>query len=92
MKVLVTQSVSNSVTLWAIAGQVPLFIEFSRQEYWRGRPVFSSPGNATNTGIEPRYLALQATSLPCEPPGKPQREDSVSVKQRRDGIKGRFKE
>ena len=38
-------------------------MEFSRQEYWSGLP-FPSPG------IEPRSPALQADSLPSEPPGK----------------------
>ena len=85
-------SVQVFVTLWAVAGQVPLFMQFSRQEYWSGRPVFPSPGNAPNPGIEPRSPALQANSLPSEPTGKPQRKDSVSIKQRRDDIKGRFKE
>ena len=41
---------------------------FSRQEYWSGLP-FSSPGNLPNSGIEPRSPALQADSLPSEPPG-----------------------
>ena len=30
-----------------------------------------SPGNLPNPGIEPRSPALQADSLPAEPPGKP---------------------
>ena len=30
----------------------------------------SPPGNLTNPGIEPKSLALQADSLPSEPPGK----------------------
>ena len=43
---------------------------FSRQEYWSGLP-FPSPGDPPNPGIEPRSPALQADSLPSEPPGKP---------------------
>ena len=43
---------------------------FSRQEYWSGLP-FPSPGNLPNPGIEPGSPALQADSLPAEPPGKP---------------------
>ena len=43
-------------------------LEFSRQEYWSGLP-FSSPGDLPNSGIEPRSPALQADSLPSEPPG-----------------------
>ena len=41
----------------------------SRQEYWRGLP-FPSPGDLPDPGIYPRSPALQADSLPSEPPGK----------------------
>ena len=37
---------------------------------WSGMP-FSSPGDLTDPGIEPWSPALQADSLPSEPPGKP---------------------
>ena len=50
------------VTLWVIACQAPLSIEFSRQEYWSGLP-FPSPGNLPNPGSP----ALQADSLLSEP-------------------------
>ena len=43
---------------------------FSRPELWSGWP-FPSPGNLPDPGIEPRSPALQADSLPAEPPGKP---------------------
>ena len=36
--------------------------------------LFSSPRDLPNPGIEPRSLALQAYSLPAEPPGKPNTE------------------
>ena len=42
-------------------------MEFSRQEYWSGLP-FPSPGDLPNSGIEPGSPALQANSLPSEPP------------------------
>ena len=42
-------------------------MEFSRQEYWSRLP-FLSPGDLPNPGIEPGSLALQADSLPSEPP------------------------
>ena len=45
-------------------------MEFSRQEYWSGVP-FPSPGDLSNPGIKPGSLALQADSLPSEPPRKP---------------------
>ena len=41
-------------------------MEFSRQEYWSGLP-FPSPRYLPYPGIKP---ALQADSLPSEPPGK----------------------
>ena len=61
------------VTPWTIARQVPLSIEFSRQEYWSGLP-FPSPWDLPNPGIEPGSPTLQADSLPSEPPRKPQRD------------------
>ena len=42
----------------------------SRPEYWSGQPCVS-PGDLPNPGIKSRSLALQADSLPAEPPGKP---------------------
>ena len=48
-----------------------LSVGFSRQEYWSGL-TFPSPGNLPDAGIEPESPALQANSLPSEPPGRPQ--------------------
>ena len=48
----------------------PLSMEFSRQEYWSGL-TFPFPGDLPNRGIKPRSSALQADSLPPEPPEKP---------------------
>ena len=45
-------------------------MEFSRPEYWSGQP-FPSPGDLPDPGIELGSPALQADSLPTEPPGKP---------------------
>ena len=47
-------------------------MEFSKQEYWSGLP-FPSPGDLPDPGIEPRSPALQADSLPPEPPRKPEK-------------------
>ena len=58
------------MTPWTIASQVPLSMEFSRQEYWNRLP-FPSPGDLLNPGPEPRSPALQTYSLLPEPPGKP---------------------
>ena len=43
---------------------------FLRQEYWSGLP-FPSIGDLPDPRITPKSLALQADSLPAEPPGKP---------------------
>ena len=44
-------------------------MEFSRQEYWSGLS-FSFTGDLPDPEIEPRSPAMQADSLPTEPPGK----------------------
>ena len=67
---LVAKSCPTLATPWIVACQPPLPVRFSRQEYWTGLP-FPSPGDLPNPGIEPGSLALQADSLPSEPPGKP---------------------
>ena len=68
---LVTQS---CLTLWnptdSSVHQAPLSMGLSRPEYWSGLPC-PPPGDLPNPGIEPRSPALQADSLPSEPPGKP---------------------
>ena len=60
----------DSVTPWTVAHPVPLSMDFPRQKYCSGQP-FPSPGDHPNPGIEPVSPALQADSLPSEPPGKP---------------------
>ena len=56
-------------TPWTMACQAPLFMEFSKQEYWSGLP-FPFP-DLHNSGIEPRCPMFQVDSLPSKPPGKP---------------------
>ena len=56
------------MTLWTVAHQVPLSMEFSRHEYWTGLPL-TSPEDLPNPGIEPESPQLQAGSLPSEIPG-----------------------
>ena len=48
----------------------PLSMRFSRQGYWSGLP-FPSPEDLSDPGIEPGSPALQAESLPSEPPERP---------------------
>ena len=58
------------VTPWTVVRQASLSMGFSRQEYWSGLP-FPSLGDLPDTGIEHVSSALQADSLPSEPPGEP---------------------
>ena len=47
------------VTLWAVACQAPLSMEFPRQEHWGGLP-FPPPGDLTDPGMEPVASAAPA--------------------------------
>ena len=54
------------MTLWSVAHQAPLSMEFSRPGYWSGLP-FLSPGDLPNPEIKltpPVSPALQVDSLP----------------------------
>ena len=60
-------------TLWTVARQASLSMEFSSQEYWRGLP-FHPPGDLPDPWIKltsPASSALQVDSLPVELSGKP---------------------
>jgi len=59
----------SPVGLFAIPWTVQS-LEFSRPEYWSGKP-FPSPGDVPNPGIKPRSPMLQAEFLPTKPSGKP---------------------
>ena len=74
MKVKLLSHVRLFVNPWTVAYQAAPSMGFSRQESWSGVP-FPSPGDLPNPGIEPRSPALQADTLPSEPPGKPSRQD-----------------
>ena len=50
--------------------QAPLSMGFSRPEYWSGWP-FPSPGNLSQTEIEPASPAPAGRFFTTEPPGKP---------------------
>ena len=60
------------VTPWTAACQVPLCMEFSRQEYWSGL-LFPSQGDLSNPGIKlssPASAALAGWFFTTEPPWK----------------------
>ena len=57
-------------SLWTVTLHAPLYMGFSRQEYWSGLPL-TSPGDLLDPRIEPGSLTLQADSLLSEPPWKP---------------------
>jgi len=58
------------VAPWTVTHQAPLYMEFSKQEYWSGFS-FLSPGDLPDPGIELRSPALQADSLPLSHQGSP---------------------
>ena len=68
--VLVIQLCLTLVTPWTVAHQDPLSVGFHRQACW-SVVSFPSPGDLPDSRSEPRSPALQADSLPSEPPGKP---------------------
>ena len=70
MKVLVSQLCLTLCNLMDCSLQTPLFLEFSKQEYW-SMQSFPSPGDLPNSGIELGSPASHADSLPSEPPEKP---------------------
>ena len=64
------------VTLWIVALQATLSVEFSRQEYWSLLP-FPYPGDLPIPGTEaasPVVSALQADSLPLSLQGSPKKD------------------
>ena len=69
MKVLVAQSCSTLCNQmdYSLPGSSMHIILQARILEWVAIP---SPGDLPNPGIEPQSLALQADSIPCEPPEK----------------------
>ena len=57
-------------TPWTLSHQVPLSMEFSRQEYWSGLPC-TPLWDLPNPGTEPRSPTLQVYSLLSEPMEQP---------------------
>ena len=48
-------------TLWTIARQAPLSMEFSRQEYWSGLQC-TPPGELPDPGMEPASVTFPAVT------------------------------
>ena len=57
--------VSDSAISWTVAHQIPLSMEFSRQEYWSGLP-FPSPRDLPDPGIQPCLLCCRHLGSPIE--------------------------
>ena len=60
-------------TLWTVAHQAPLSVEFSRQEYW-SELSFPPPGDLPDPGIKPVSPASPAFAgrfFTIQPAGKP---------------------
>ena len=72
-------------TVWepmTLAGQAPLSMGYSREEYWSGLP-FPSSGDLTDPGMENGSLASHATAssfFTTEPDGKPRLSVVLAVK------------
>ena len=58
------------MTLWTVALQACLPIEFPRQEYWSGLP-FPPPWDLFDPGMEPISPGLAGRLFTTESPGKP---------------------
>ena len=72
--VIVVQSLSYVLlfaTLWTIACQAPLSVEFSRQEYWSQVPFFFVQGIFPTQGLNLDLLHLQVHSLSLSHLGSP---------------------
>ena len=74
-----------SATPWTVAHQVPLSMEFSRQEYWSGLP-FPPPGHLPNPGTKLVSPALAGAIFVTEPPGKPNTGIVKRKQQARSGV------
>ena len=73
MEQCVLRHVQLFATPWTVDRQVPLSMEFSRQEYWSGLP-FPTAGELPNPEIElvaPESPVLAGGFFTTETPGKP---------------------
>ena len=73
-RILSRSVVSDSTTPWTVARQAPLFLGFSRQEYWSGLPCPPPQGIFPTQGSNLHLLRIlhwQADSLPLGHLGSP---------------------
>ena len=59
MSLMRAQLCPTLATLWTVACQPPLSMEFSRQEYWTGL-LLPTPGDLPDPGIQPVSLGSPA--------------------------------
>ena len=74
-----------------LAHQAPLFMGFSRQEYWSGLPL-PTPEDLSDLEIELPFLGLlhwQVDSLPLVPPGKSHRKSYLQSRNRDTGVENK---
>ena len=58
-------------TTWTVAHKTPLFMEFSRKEYWTGLP-FPTAGDLPDPGLKPMFPTLAGRFIvTTAPSGKP---------------------
>ena len=72
------QSLQSCLTLLRSHGQVPLYMGCFRQEYWSELPS-PPPEDLSDSGIKPKFTALQADSLPTDPTGKPETDIAAAA-------------
>ena len=68
--VIVTQSCPTLCNPWTAVHQAPLYMEYSRQEYWSGLP-FPSLGDLPDPGIQHGSPALRQILYPLSHQGSP---------------------
>ena len=61
------------MTPWTVPCQTPPSMDFPGKNTGVSSQPFPSPGDIPDPWIKPQSPALQADSLPSEPPGKPNR-------------------
>ena len=79
MHVCMLSRVLLFAALWTVVQQVPLFMEFPRQQYWSALSV-PPPRDLPHLGIKPKSPALAGGFFTTEPLGKPLYQLHISLK------------